>query len=115
MRKFDCQTCTDPKREAWGCEELTPTPVHVVNGHRVRRCPVKILTPFTRRCMSLYAHYKNGFLPNAGGIADQPAWYVTAMEILESDVVTIQHEQLERERRKTEDRPKPGRYTGPRR
>lgn len=34
--------------------------------------------------MRLYTHYKNGLLPHAGGVMDQPAGYLEAMELIEN-------------------------------
>lgn len=61
-------------------------PVHIINGKPVYRCPVTLLTTFTRRMMTLNVHYKNGYLPYRGGIMEQPAYYYQAMQVLEMEV-----------------------------
>ena len=49
-----------------------------------RICPLPMITGETRSMLKLHAHYKNGILPISGGILDQPAAYVEAMNIIES-------------------------------
>ena len=49
-----------------------------------RICPLPMITGETRSMLKLHAHYKNGILPNAGGILDQPSAYVEAMNIIEN-------------------------------
>lgn len=47
-------------------------------------CLLPMITEKTREAMRLHIHYKNNILPCAGGLYDQPAWYIEAMELLES-------------------------------
>lgn len=46
-------------------------------------CLLPMITADSHRFLRLHAHYKNGFLPHAGGICDQPNLYIEAMEFLE--------------------------------
>jgi len=41
-----------------------------------------MITPFSYHLIGLYLHYKNGILWNSGGISDQPAIYLQAMELI---------------------------------
>jgi len=41
-----------------------------------------MITPFSDSLIGLYLHYKNGVLWTAGGINEQPAIYLQAMEII---------------------------------
>ena len=50
-----------------------------------------------RVVMTFYRHYREGFLPKAGGIADQPAFLLACLETCATAV--NEHEQLEREQR----------------
>ena len=43
-----------------------------------------MMTADSHRFLRLYNHYKNGLLPQAGGICDQPNLYLEAMEMLET-------------------------------
>lgn len=52
--------------------------------------------------MRLYWHYKNRFLPNTGGIADQANYYIEAMEIIDKTFADIELAKAERERRRAE-------------
>lgn len=61
----------------------------------VYECPWKRVTPFTRWCASKYGHYKNGFLLRAGGVDDQPALYLDAMNIMDCEYNKIQNEMAE--------------------
>ena len=45
-----------------------------------------MITDFSYQMIRLYGHYQNGYLPREGGILDQPAKYLTAMEIIGSVV-----------------------------
>ena len=47
-------------------------------------CLKPMITPFSYQMMGLYLHYEKGVLWQAGGISDQPAIYLHAMEIIGS-------------------------------
>jgi len=49
-----------------------------------RVCLKPMITPFSYSLISYYLHYKNGVLWKAGGISDQPAIYLRAMELIGS-------------------------------
>lgn len=49
-----------------------------------RRCPRRIVTSDTILWLQLYSHYKAGHLLAAGGVLDQPALYIAAMNYIES-------------------------------
>jgi len=38
----------------------------------------------------LFAHYRNGFLLRAGGIDDQPQWYLEAMSLMATEMNRIE-------------------------
>lgn len=68
-------------------------------------CPLAAITDDAHHWMTLYGHYKNGFLLTGGGIGDQPARYVRAMTLIETELAKADHEQketAERERRARE-------------
>lgn len=52
--------------------------------------------------LRLFRHYRDGHLWRAGGIGDQPARYLEAMELLGTETARQQRMALERERRKSE-------------
>ena len=43
--------------------------------------------------MSLYVHYMNGHLPNAGGMMSQAASFLVALDVLGGEVNSIQSAQ----------------------
>lgn len=57
-----------------------------------------MITPASNFLLKLYRHYKNGVLPHAGGLLDQPHYYAEAMEILAGIESRIQAELAERMR-----------------
>ena len=62
-------------------------------------CPFKLIDPVIWTYLKFYRHYQNGYLLEGGGIGDQPAWYVDMIDILESELSSIEKEKLD-ERRK---------------
>lgn len=45
-----------------------------------------MITAQSRFLMRMYGHYKNRLLPLAGGLLDQPNYYIEAMELIGSIV-----------------------------
>lgn len=43
-----------------------------IDGTEFKRCPVQFITQESLGALDLYRFYKDGFLPAAGGILDQP-------------------------------------------
>ncbi len=60
-------------------------------------CPWLEVSPFARAFMEMYVDYKNGFLLKAGGIADQPAWYLEAIRFIDNRMNAIQAARLREE------------------
>ena len=52
------------------------------------RCLRQLVTPASWEFIRMYRHYKNGILPLAGGLLDQPARFVDAMEIIDEQIST---------------------------
>jgi len=65
-----------------GCEKKLTVPVFTYKetGQQFYRCPIKLVTNQTWFLLALYNHYKNGYLAFAGGVLDQPEWYLKRME-----------------------------------
>ncbi len=51
-----------------------------------RSCPRRLVTPESTFLLSLFRHYRNGHLYESGGVAAQPARYLSAMAIIEGAV-----------------------------
>jgi hypothetical protein len=58
-----------------------------------------MITPASHLLVRLFQHYKRRIMPMAGGLFDQPNYYVEAMEILSERDALIQSEMAERARR----------------
>lgn len=48
-------------------------------------CLLPMVTAFSRECLELYRHYKNGHLLHAGGLTSQPQIYLEAMGLIDAD------------------------------
>lgn len=66
--------------------EGNPVPLYDVNGKDYFRYPRHMVTPRSRRWAAFYRHYKDGFLPVAGGILDQTARFCHAMRVIENEM-----------------------------
>jgi len=60
-----------------------------------RTCPLPMISEWSRAMVRLYGHYKQHFLPFAGGLMEQPVAYVEAMEIIEGANNRIQQERID--------------------
>jgi hypothetical protein len=50
------------------------------------RCPLKLVTKTTGEWISLYQHYRRGFLLVNGGLLAQPYKYLQAMRVIEGEI-----------------------------
>ena len=89
---LDCQRCTDNLKEARGCIKKLSVPVFNLDGDDYFRCPLKIITKQTGEYVRFYNFFRDGYLPNAGGIMDQPGKFLDAMSIIESAVGEMEKE-----------------------
>lgn len=51
-----------------------------------RSCPRRMVTEESWFLLAIFRHHRNGHLYESGGIADQPARYLSAMSIIEGAV-----------------------------
>lgn len=84
QKSFDCATCParhcDHDRKNPGSIGPASYDMWEVKGViRSRVCLLPLVNDFSRECLQLYRHYKNGVLIHAGGLYDQPRRYVQAM------------------------------------
>lgn len=54
-----------------------------------------MVSSLSQQFLRLYGHYQKGFLVWPGGMFDQPAAYVDAMETLQATMNRIQREKLQ--------------------
>lgn len=66
--------------------DCPPKDVEIKGVVRTKGCLYRMVTDTSRNLLSLYSHYKAGHLLCAGGVGDQPAAYVDAMQIIDTEV-----------------------------
>jgi len=52
-------------------------------SNSTRSCPRRLVNPESVHLLSLFRHYRAGHLYQSGGISDQPAIYLAAMQTIE--------------------------------
>lgn len=72
-----------------GCDEDAGRTVFVCHDVEYRRCPLFYITPEVREFLSYYGHYREGFLPEAGGVTDQAATFLDAVRFLSAEIAKI--------------------------
>jgi hypothetical protein len=65
-----------------GCDEPTATPQFEFEGENLDQCPMKFLKRQSLQYMRHFRFFQMGWLPQEGGIMDQTAKFVEAMEYL---------------------------------
>lgn len=78
---FNCETCT-----AQYCDDTRAAPFdrwEIPGVIKSRTCLKPMVTDEAIRMIKLYNHYKRGILLTAGGLLDQPNYYLAMMEIAE--------------------------------
>jgi hypothetical protein len=66
-----------------------------------RTCLLPMITPLSRSMLRLHRHYRERILPRAGGLLDQPSYYIEAMEILSERHAELLAENAERLKRQS--------------
>lgn len=84
---FDCEHCNCQPGEEW---ELRHGDLVV----RTDTCPAQIVDPDYLGIVHLYGFYRDGVLAYAGGVMDQPAFYLQAMQIV--GAIVAEHEESSR-------------------
>ena len=84
-------------KEHWGCEKPTAKRpvVYRVWGREfsIRRCPRALLRGTgVWEVFRYYNNFKNGFLPEAGGINDQPGKLMQAIDFISGEMASLQAE-----------------------
>jgi hypothetical protein len=72
-----------------------------IDGTRYAGCPVaSVDRRLVREAFAMYRHYRQGFLPGAGGILDQRELHLEIIETLDAVLAEIESEEAEKQRRK---------------
>lgn len=109
MPERNCGTCTDRRKIAWGCTTDAKEKAFL-DGEPLLRCPRRPLLDDPESIgyiFWLYRQKEKGYLPEPGGLNDQPAIFVQYMTIIDRALDFCREEQ-----RKREEQSKRG--TGPR-
>lgn len=101
--KFDCQRC----RFGYHCDDTGEWPLsrgaapnvilEIPDVVESRTCLLPMVGEAERAWLRGYTHYQAGYLPSAGGINDQPAAFVEAMELIATHYHRIERERIEKE------------------
>lgn len=65
-----------------GCEEDTESPIGWFDMQPLTRCVAKIVPVWCWEVLRLWPHWQNGTMPGPGGVLQQPATLIDAMEIV---------------------------------
>lgn len=92
---FNCATCQwgrycDEEMELPGSRGKAPFAKWGVRGleEEFFTCLLPMVTRKSRELIAYHVHYKNGYLPNPGGMLNQPAILPEAMRIIETAINT---------------------------
>ena len=79
-KEFDCNACSMKH-----CTEETKSPSVLwnIDGDDFKVCPKGLVTHASSEWLRYYAHYMNNILPTSGGLLQQTAKFVKAMELIE--------------------------------
>lgn len=99
---LDCQTCRKMGLEKQrgcltGCPSVSPW---VVDGVETNRCPLSYMGVAESHALTLWIGWRKGFLAEQGGLQDQSATYVEAMEFLDGNQAEWEQEEMKRSQRK---------------
>lgn len=77
----DCRSCTPELRVERGCD--APSEVlqyRLPDGESVYRCPLRVVSREAMTIVGAHGYAQLGLLPEAGGVLDQPAGFLRAVE-----------------------------------
>ncbi len=83
-----------------GCNVAVEATEFEFEGEVLKRCPLKLITHISKRFLRFYRFMEKGFLPNPGGILDQPNRFIEAISVIDDAIVRCTIE----ERKASEDR-----------
>lgn len=73
-------------QSARGCIRPSPIPVFVLDGEQYFRCPLRVITRETAELLRYFKFYKEGYLPVSGGMLDQSAKFLSAIEVIGAEI-----------------------------
>ena len=60
------------------------------------KCPANFITPDHLYALKMFTHYKDGFLPYPGGIANQPAALILAIQVIRGEYNLIEEKKAKK-------------------
>lgn len=86
MFKEHAKGCpTDPTaRKLEGCDEATVVPTFQIDGQSFHRCPLHYVDEDVLEVVRLWKWSRKGHLPCEGGVMDQPAVLMEAIDLIDS-------------------------------
>lgn len=90
--ELDCHDCPPGMQKFRGCMEEVESTEFEFEGETLKRCPLKLVTQTSKLFLRFYQFMEKGFLPNPGGILDQPNRFVEAIAILNDSISNVQRE-----------------------
>ncbi len=84
-------------RKVKGCEEVKSESIHKIGDVlRFSTCPGNFVRPQVSALLSAYAQFKQGVMPYAGGLMDQPAKIIELFDVIDSHVAERQASEQKR-------------------
>ncbi len=109
-------TCTVSQQKERGCHEpVEGANVLVIHGVEQRRCPRRPILENPAAFSELfwlYRNYKAGYLPEAGGLDDQPAKLMKSLRVIDAAVSETEKFKEEQESKQQRRRGKAGGIRG---
>jgi len=76
---------SDPTaRKIEGCDEATAVPTFVIDGQQFHRCPLFYVDEGVLKVVRLWKWSRRGHLPCEGGVLDQPAKLMEAIDLVDA-------------------------------
>ena len=69
-------------REERGCDAPSIVAQFTFDGEELKRCPLRIVTREAVEATKAHGYVQAGLLPEPGGVLDQPAVFLRAMEFV---------------------------------
>ena len=89
-QNVSCHQCTRKDiKLARGCDGHEPRIIDDIKIE-IDRCPLKIINACSNAYLEAYNFYKNGYLPYSGGWLNQPAKFMNALHVIETEMNRIQ-------------------------
>jgi hypothetical protein len=85
---LDCRKCNTQIKKIRGCDKAGKEVT--IEGIKIDRCPVKLISQETKLLLQAYLFYKNGFLYGDGNIASQSIRYIDTMLFIEQEVKRLE-------------------------